>query len=94
MTKCFFCDCELTKSKGGKKRNSWTKDHLIPRGRGGKGLKNNTVDACRSCNADKGNLTLDEYRIVLAFRWNLLELPDFKFPGEIADNVNDTKDAQ
>lgn len=41
-----------------------TKDHVVPRSRGGRA----TVDACPRCNSWKGNLSLEEFRFLLAFR--------------------------
>lgn len=42
-----------------------------------------TVTACRDCNQDKGHLTLEEYRVVVAFRYGKLDkLKEFKFYGE------------
>lgn len=50
-----------------------TVDHLIPASRGGNKFSIlNTVDACFGCNTDKGRLTLDEYRLVIAFRRGLV----------------------
>ena len=37
-----------------------TRDHIIPRSRGGWGQR--TVKVCRFCNTEKGSLTLEEYR--------------------------------
>ena len=42
-----------------------TLDHLIPRSKGGKSTWNNLVTACKSCNAKKGNYTLEEAGLVL-----------------------------
>lgn len=38
-----------------------TIDHVIPRSKGGKDSWDNLVTACRSCNAEKADLTLEEY---------------------------------
>lgn len=45
--------------------NDLTLDHLIPRSKGGKSTWNNLVTACKSCNAKKGNHTLEEAGLVL-----------------------------
>lgn len=37
-------------------------DHAIPRSRGGKGNRSNSVASCPSCNLRKHNRTPDEYR--------------------------------
>ena len=36
-----------------------TKDHIIPRSKGGYNIKENIIPACRCCNAKKHNKTLD-----------------------------------
>jgi 5-methylcytosine-specific restriction endonuclease McrA len=38
-----------------------TLDHVIPQSKGGKDSWDNLVTACRSCNAEKADLTLEEY---------------------------------
>ena len=38
--------------------------------------------ACRKCNNDKNRLTLEEYRLVVAHRKNLIPNCDLKFWGE------------
>lgn len=55
-----------------------TEDHIYPQCRGGK----RTVTACLGCNQDKFSLTLDEFRVVRAFRAGLLPVPDYKFAAE------------
>ena len=71
---CFYCGKTLSRSKA-------TKDHIIPRSKGGGDSQHNIVDACRKCNTEKGNLLLDEYRQVVAFRFSL-SASTFRFPGE------------
>lgn len=39
--------------------NGWTKEHVIPKAEGGKGLQNNIVLAHRDCNAARGDLCTD-----------------------------------
>ncbi len=81
---CFFCGQSLRKYKGlGRQpfpKNSYTRDHLIPRSKGGGYY--DTVSACLGCNQDKKDLTLDEYRVVRAFRAGLLPVPDYRFAAE------------
>jgi CRISPR/Cas system Type II protein with McrA/HNH and RuvC-like nuclease domain len=43
-----------------------TTDHLIPVTRGGRDSPSNTVLACKQCNSQKANRTLEEYRDFLA----------------------------
>jgi hypothetical protein len=45
------------------KRRIATRDHILPRSRGGAGQR--TVRVCHQCNMEKGALTLSEYRAVL-----------------------------
>ena len=44
-----------------------TKDHKIPRNRGGKTEPDNIVACCFACNSEKGALTPEEYEL-----WKLL----------------------
>ncbi len=49
---CVYCNVKLT-------RTSKTKDHVIPRARGGAQLgRTNLVPACRDCNGHKGHKSL------------------------------------
>ena len=73
---CFYCGKALSRRRA-------TKDHIIPRSKGGNDSCTNVVNACRLCNRDKGCLTLTEFRLVMAFRKGVLNPPAFKFPGEI-----------
>jgi 5-methylcytosine-specific restriction endonuclease McrA len=43
-------------------REFFTRDHVVPRSRGGGDEWTNVVTACNSCNNRKGSLTLDEAR--------------------------------
>lgn len=52
--KCPYCLIELTKDNA-------TKDHMIPKSRGGKGLSDNIVICCKDCNSKKANLTPLEF---------------------------------
>ena len=38
-----------------------TKEHLIPRSRCEKGLRNNVITVCFQCNQEKGNMLLEEW---------------------------------
>ncbi len=42
-----------------------TLDHIIPRSKGGKSSWSNLVTACKQCNANKGNYTLEEAGLFL-----------------------------
>ena len=70
--RCFYCDSavdptappgSLRKSKPS--RLAPTRDHLIPRSRGGKGKPNNKVLACYRCNNLKGDMSVAEFRLFL-----------------------------
>lgn len=86
--KCFYCGIDTTPSGKGKKGkprpgNARTIDHAIPKSRGGSCLADNKVMCCQSCNVDKGCLTYDEYRVVIASRKNQVSVADTKiFRGE------------
>jgi 5-methylcytosine-specific restriction endonuclease McrA len=73
--RCFYCDKQLSRQKK-------TRDHLTPKSRNGSNRPNNIVDACRDCNQLKGSLTLEEFRVVIAFRFGVVQKPKFRFPGE------------
>lgn len=74
--RCFYCDRLLSRTKK-------TRDHLQPKSRHGSSKPHNIVDACRECNVLKGCLTLEEFRVVIAYRQGLVDKPKFKFPGEL-----------
>jgi len=74
---CFYCGKALSRRRA-------TKDHVIPLSKGGGNSQKNIVDACRKCNSEKGCLTIEEFRVVMAYRQGLVRLPkSFRFPGEI-----------
>lgn len=50
MKLCFYCGYHAT-----------TKDHIVPKSKGGKGLHNNTVPCCKLCNSTKSNLSQEEF---------------------------------
>lgn len=56
---CFYCPTKLRPS-------FITLDHVLPASRGGKLDKTNVVAACRNCNFEKANLTMNEYRVYVA----------------------------
>lgn len=70
---CHYCGIKTVVDRENKRGrpqppNKRTRDHLIPRVRGGSSVPHNTVTACERCNQDKGQLTYEEYQIVLKFR--------------------------
>lgn len=60
MERCWYCGCELIRDA--EAPNGRTRDHQTPKSRGGKFLPGNQVWACRTCNQDKADRTLAEYR--------------------------------
>jgi hypothetical protein len=55
-SRCWYCGVGLANSEV-------TLDHVIPRCKKGKTVSSNLVPACRTCNHEKKDLALDEYRI-------------------------------
>lgn len=55
---CWYCGRECT-------RSGQTRDHVVPRSEGGRGV---TVLACGRCNRLKASLSVEEFRLVLAYR--------------------------
>jgi len=47
--------------------NQLSRDHILPKSRGGKNEWMNVVTACKKCNSDKGNLTLKEAKMELIY---------------------------
>ncbi|RYE38414.1 MAG: HNH endonuclease [Hyphomicrobiales bacterium] len=65
--RCWFCGCQMNYGNEG---SSITREHLLPRARGGGNKADNIVGACRSCNVSKQAKTVEEfraYRGVVAF---------------------------
>ena len=58
---CAYCGCPLTLA-------TVTYDHKQPLSRGGRHAAANLLPACRSCNASKGTLTDQEFRLYRAVR--------------------------
>lgn len=57
---CFYCKGPIAARTG--RANSATRDHVVPRSRGGGNGRDNIVVACWRCNQVKGNMTGDEFR--------------------------------
>lgn len=83
---CFYCGraCKKVAVAQGVTPPEWalTQDHVVPRSRGGKGQDARKVTCCVKCNQDKFHLTLDEYRVVIAFRAGVLAPPAYQFAAE------------
>jgi len=80
---CFYCNCEIFKGsrQHARKFPKHTWDHIIPKSRTGRGQRGTIVPACLWCNSQKGNLTIEEYRVLLAFRYGWISNIPYKFPG-------------
>jgi len=69
--RCAYCGCELRKKMPGVgkylHKHLHTKDHVIPRSRGGTNHHKNLVDACMGCNSRKSNMTVEEFRAKFIF---------------------------
>lgn len=50
---CVYC--------GNSDKRNLTLDHVVPKAKGGKDTWNNLVTACKRCNGEKADLTLEEY---------------------------------
>jgi|RhiMethySRZTD1v2_1073278.scaffolds.fasta_scaffold72889_3 5-methylcytosine-specific restriction endonuclease McrA len=63
--RCFYCARKMRpyarKKKEQQIRDFATKDHFIPRSRGGLHLFGNKVLACAECNGKKGNMSAFEF---------------------------------
>ena len=79
---CFYCGCPVREVKLKMYQSSppeqKTADHVIPKSKGGTKI----VIACYGCNDEKRDMTLDEYRLIRAFRAGKVLLPEYKFAAE------------
>jgi len=57
---CAYCGNQFTK-------NQLTKDHIVPRSKGGKNTWTNLVTCCKKCNGKKGDKTLEESNLSLLY---------------------------
>lgn len=58
---CFYCDLPMTEK-------TVTREHIIPRSKGGRGLHNNTAATCCHCNKRKGNRSSPPLKYLLLRR--------------------------
>jgi 5-methylcytosine-specific restriction endonuclease McrA len=73
---CYYCGRKLTKKE-------YSEDHVVPRCKGGSDKPYNKVPSCKKCNVEKGCLSLEEYRVVIAYRRGLLSKINISFFGEV-----------
>lgn len=59
---CYYCGVHLAPF------GSWQVDHMQPVKQGGEDAFYNLVAACRTCNASKGNRTVEEFRQIILDR--------------------------
>lgn len=52
---CSYCGCSLN-------ADNKTKDHVIPKVKGGSNAKSNLKDCCIRCNQNKRSLSLEQFR--------------------------------
>lgn len=76
--RCFYCGVQMVERH---KQLRPTRDHVIPKSRGGQNSVGNKVWCCNRCNTDKRNLMLAEYRLIIAARRGI-ETDQVKFFGE------------
>jgi 5-methylcytosine-specific restriction endonuclease McrA len=67
--RCAYCNCKLT-------LRSTTKDHVIPRAKGGKDVLTNVVACCKACNGKKADRTLADSGMKLRDDIELRQLTD------------------
>jgi RHS repeat-associated protein len=60
VARCEYCGGELDPKAGS--TDSYEADHRDPHSKGGRSTKENLAPACRDCNRDKSNKTLDEWK--------------------------------
>jgi hypothetical protein len=67
--RCWFCGVKtiLPTAEDPANAVSATPDHFIPVSRGGSDEESNLVTACRRCNTQKNNRTIEEYRAYLRY---------------------------
>jgi 5-methylcytosine-specific restriction endonuclease McrA len=63
---CSYCGVTMNCDGGWLGPQAPSKDHRVPRVRGGPDTRENMIVCCRRCNEDKGALTTEEYMAVLA----------------------------
>lgn len=71
MAFCYYCGMDLH-HRGLTPWSDRTRDHKIPRSRGGTDDPTNLVLACRSCNSEKGTRTPEEWAAAgRSLNWNV-----------------------
>ena len=65
--RCWYCGCNVDPYAGQVTAKLFVVEHQTPLSRGGTHDIGNLVPACLSCNSQKGDKTLEEYRSYMAF---------------------------
>ena len=58
-------ECICPYCQGPMKEKTWSSDHATPTSRGGKHSIANLIICCKGCNLAKGNMTIQEFRVLL-----------------------------
>lgn len=68
--RCFYCRVDLTlpREPNSRKKTRVTRDHLIPKSRGGRQGNPNVVAACYACNNLRGNMPWLDYLVLIRLR--------------------------
>lgn len=67
--RCIHCDQPTVLHGKGKKKA--TRDHIIPKSKGGSWTISNLILACETCNNDRADMYLDQYQIYRHLRTEL-----------------------
>lgn len=72
--RCAFCGKKLQSHNPNKRSTYVTKDHVIPRSKGGANSISNYIPLCSTCNGMKGSLSMEEFeRQVYCIAGNFLK---------------------
>lgn len=61
---CPYCGVTMNRDRGWNSSQEPSRDHRVPRSRGGSDAPENIIVCCRRCNEEKGSLTAEEYMAV------------------------------
>lgn len=63
---CCYCGKPISE-----KSANYTKEHLIPKSKGGNNLPINKKPCCKTCNGWRGNQSLEQFKISVQYHLNL-----------------------
>ena len=77
---CAYCFNKMTMKVG--KKNTCTRDHVIPRSAGGSNSSDNLVGVCSDCNNDKADMSLTQFFLKRALKKRNIQrnVPHSNFP--------------